>query len=313
MGDAPAQRAAASPRPVPARVTRQPLRPPTLSVPTHPHPTGNRTSDRTLQFQGFVASTDADIAGDSTAVEVPLPSLLPEGTDALWPIRVNILNSLTIAPEHNAQRHLRTQAGPVIAAYRAAQQAGGAREAVAAFERVKWSAPMTFTVGPAGAWSHELTTFARVGAIRSKDEAAALLKSAAAARKAAHDALEAHEAEKAARRGGKPEGGDDDDDEDDFELPPMVLGSASPAAEVRALDLLVRIFETALAHVRLGAKGDAFAEVPPASPVRAYRELQLRYFTAARDRAEALLGEARALAGVGGDGGAGAAPAPALA
>ena len=310
---------------------------------------GRRSSDRTLQFQGYASPEPGDVATDETALALVLPDVVgsrddeaDEGAsparpppspaavvaaDALWPIRVNLLRSLTIAPEHNGQRHLQLPAAPLLAAIRAAQRSAAgspdgapSREAQAALERARWSVPFTFSLrGADGRLSHEAESFARVGAIRDKAEAAAALKAAAAARGAVAVAYEAHKAARAAARsarGGREDGEEEDDDDDDeFELPAMVLPPLSAANEGRAQRALAGALVRAIAAIEAapggggGGGGDDDAPaLPPGSPVLGYRALQLSYYRAALARVQGKLralreGGAPALAG-----GAGGAP-----
>jgi hypothetical protein len=287
---------------------------------------GHRKSDATMQFQGFV---DASNEEDTAAVEVALPALTADGgaspssatTDPLLPIRMSLLSSLTVTPEHNAQRHLRSPA--VAVALRKAQAMGDPREARSAWDRVRWCLPFVFSVHASGGVSHDLLTFLRVGAIRTKAEAAAALKLADASRKAAEAAVAAGkaraEAARAARRAaaGKAAAGDDDEEEeddeddggDDFDVPPLALDVVSPEVEARAFAALVDTLAKAVAAVEAGykppsptaavaARGAADddddedgARVRPDSPVLAYRALQLRYLQAALAKARAAAAE----------------------
>lgn len=286
---------------------------------------GNRKSDQTLQFQGFVDTTQEGNSGDAASVEVSLGTLTSDVStsganpevDPLLPLRMNLLTSLTVAPEHNAQRHLRTPA--VVMMFRRAQQAG-TREAKQQWDRVRWSLPFTFAVHSDGSVSHDLLSFLRVGAIRTKAEAGAAIKAADAARREAHLALEEHNkkaaeakaARKAAAAADSSAGAEDEDEEEDtapdFELPPLALGVISPESEVRAQRSLVRVLAEAIAAVEASApageggrkkKGVADDALPSDSPVLAYRALQLRYLRFALGKAQALLEETQKETGAG--------------
>lgn len=287
---------------------------------------GHRKSDATMQFQGFV---DAANEEDTAAVEVALPALTADGgaspsastVDPLLPIRTSLLSSLTVTPEHNAQRHLRSPA--VAVAMRKAQVMADPREARATWDRVRWCLPFVFAVHASGGVSHDLLTFLRVGAIRTKAEAAAALKLADASRKAAEAAVAEGKARaqaaRAARRAAAAKaegaaGGDDEDDdddgaeEDDIEVPPLALDVVSPEVEHRALSALVDALAKAVGAVEAGYKPPSPAasaaavgadddddevggRVRPNSPVLAYRALQLRYLQAALAKARAAAAE----------------------
>jgi len=259
---------------------------------------GDRPSDALLQFQGFVPQ-DVSGAAATASVEVSLPSLSGGGggEDPLWPIRLNVLRSLLIAPEHNAQAYMRSPA--LRARLQAMQRRPDAR---AATERLLWALPFTFALAGDGSPSVDLLTFLRVGALRGKAEAAAALKAADAARRGAQEAIEAHRAGAAARAAQA-----DSEEEDDFEMQ-LLLPVLAPENEARAqaalADLLTRtvhLIEAAAAPAQLteqGAEGER-APLPVDSPVRPYREVQLRTLRLALERARRGVEEVQA--NLGGD------------
>ena len=293
---------------------------------------GSRSTDALLQYQGFVPRDDEQTAQgspdrtDVTVVEVRLTDVMrgagilpgaksklqprPEFTqlpctpqlaaeadalssDALFRLRVNVLTSLIITPDHSATAYLRRPAADER--LRAAAVALTAREqgpeaAAAAEARLRWALPFSFLVRPrrldsGGGVSSDLRSFLRVACVNDKVEAATALKEAAAARKRFADALAAREQAAAARKdeeSDETESGSGDSD-NGSELPQLAVGVISPRNEKAAVGALVRILGTAAADLRRDGEG---ASLPDGAPVVRYRQLLIRYISDAQRDAE---------------------------
>jgi hypothetical protein len=260
---------------------------------------GDRDGHKMLQFSGFVI--EEQTANDHALVEACLAGV---DKDAWFKIRTNVLGSLFISPEHNAQRYLRT---PELGQQARAISQSLGKDGKSAIDQLLWSQPFMFQVKADGTLSVDLVSFMRVAAITSKAEAAEALKQCDAARRtiiAKREEAQKRQEEKAAKRlaeraGRKDapapsdaEASDEDDDEYiDFQL---ALNMLSPANELLAYEMLVGMLNYTITSIEdvptLVAEGY--------DPVEAYRRSQLAILRRAIQKATDVLLPARKAAGL---------------
>jgi SET domain len=226
---------------------------------------GPRDCHYMLQFSGFISDNSKDNETAFFDLQLPTPQ-----SDNLHKIRVNLLTSIEIRPEHNSQRYLRSpelmQYVEILQKNRDKLTMEARNEILSNAERLKWSFPFSFIVRSSGVVSHDAASFARVASISDKLDAASALQIAAKSRKTLEEYMVS------ARK--QQEEGLEDDESIEKGMPLLAISEINPKNEAKSKEHLLNALEHAIKEIRTGSDVAA-AILASDSPVKKYREMQL--------------------------------------